>query len=624
MNESKKPKTFWEKHGKTLGFWLLAFGIIATFFALTGPGDDKQKKDFRYTDFIQIVQEGKIENIIVEPQNAYYRVTGKFIDAMNQAGKIVKGTKFSYVFRNQAKFENLELEEFLNKCNIKFITKVKSDNLGGILGWVLIIGFFFLVMAFFQKKQKKIIDEQSNFKKTDSFTSANTKEKIGEKVTFANVAGLKEAKEELKEIIDFLKNPTHFSRLGGKVPRGVLIAGPTGSGKTLLARAVAGEANANFFSMAGSEFVEMFVGVGAGRVRDLFSRARKSPPAIIFIDEIDAVGRHRGAGLGGGHDEREQTLNQILVEMDGFEQHEGIIILAATNRPDMLDKAILRPGRFDRKVYTNLPDIEDREEIFKVHTKNKPLAKNVDLKVLARGTPMFSGADIANLVNEAALRAARKTKNEIEMEDMEWAKDKVLMGTEKKMIMSPEEKRIIAYHEVGHALVSLHLPNTDPLHKISIIPRGEALGITLQLPLADKHFYSKEDLETKLAIFMGGRAAEEIFFNQLTSGASNDIEVATGIAQKMVRDFGMSDLGPLSFGKKEGEIFLGRDFVQAQDYSEATAHKIDEEVKRLIDNAYQKAKEILEKHRDQAEKLVKLLLEKETLDGNEVKQLLNI
>lgn len=469
-----------------------------------------------------------------------------------------------------------------------------------------------------------MIDKQNNFKKTDSFTSANTQQKIGEKVTFANVAGLKEAKEELKEIIDFLKNPTKFSKLGGKVPRGVLIAGPTGSGKTLLARAVAGEASANFFSMAGSEFVEMFVGVGAGRVRDLFSRARKNPPAIIFIDEIDAVGRSRGAGLGGGHDEREQTLNQILVEMDGFEQHQGIIILAATNRPDMLDKAILRPGRFDRKVYTNLPDIEDREEIFKVHTQNKPLAKNVDLKILARGTPMFSGADIANLVNEAALRAARKIKNEIEMEDMEWAKDKVLMGTEKKMIMSPEEKRIIAYHEVGHAMVNLHLPNTDPLHKISIIPRGETLGITLQLPLADKHIYSKEDLETKLAIFMGGRAAEKIFFNQLTSGASNDIEVATGIAQKMVRDFGMSDLGPLSFGKKEGEIFLGRDFVQAQDYSEDTARKIDEEVKRLIDGAYQKAKDIVEKNKDKAEKLVKLLLEKETLDGTEVKKLLNI
>jgi len=618
-DDKKKPDSFLKKCkqiAKKLGPWFIVACIIVVLMSLLSSDKSAQQPNFGYNDFIKTVKNHEILQLTIEPQDNTYKLEGKLAYNNNM--------KFSILVLKENKFDGLDLSTFLNQYDIKFITKVKSGNLGGILGWVLIIGFFFLIMTFFQKKQKKIIDEQNNFKKTDGFTSANTKEKIGEKVTFANVAGLKEAKEELKEIIDFLKNPTNFSRLGGKVPRGVLIAGPTGSGKTLLARAVAGEADANFFSMAGSEFVEMFVGVGAGRARDLFSRARKNPPAIIFIDEIDAVGRHRGAGLGGGHDEREQTLNQILVEMDGFEQHEGIIILAATNRPDMLDKAILRPGRFDRKVYTNLPDIEDREEIFKVHTKNKPLAKNVDLKVLARGTPMFSGADIANLVNEAALRAARKIKNEIEMEDMEWAKDKVIMGTEKKMIMSPEEKRIIAYHEVGHAMITLHLPNTDPLHKISIIPRGEALGITLQLPLADKHFYSKEDLETKLAIFMGGRAAEEIFFNQLTSGASNDIEVATGIAQKMVRDFGMSDLGPLSFGKKEGEIFLGRDFVQAQDYSEATAHKIDEEVKILINNAYQKAKEILEKHRDQAEKLVKLLLEKETLDGNEVKQLLNI
>ncbi|HEY5162021.1 MAG TPA: ATP-dependent zinc metalloprotease FtsH [Terriglobales bacterium] len=443
------------------------------------------------------------------------------------------------------------------------------------------------------------------------------------KVTFKDVAGVDEAKEELKEIIEFLREAQKFQKLGGRIPKGVLLVGSPGTGKTLLARAVAGEANVPFFSISGSDFVEMFVGVGASRVRDLFEQGKKNAPCIIFIDEIDAVGRHRGAGLGGGHDEREQTLNQLLVEMDGFESNEGVILIAATNRPDVLDPALLRPGRFDRRVVVARPDVRGREEILRVHTRKVPLAEDVDLSVLARGTPGFSGADLANMVNEAALNAARQNRKAVMMYDFETAKDKVLMGAERKsMLMSEEEKRVTAYHEGGHALVAAMREESDPLHKVTIIPRGMALGVTMQLPIDDKHTYRKPYLETRLAIMMGGRVAEELFLNTMTTGAGNDIEQATELARKMVCEFGMSDLGPLSFGKKEEQIFLGREISQHRDYSEATAMKIDEEVRRFIDTGYKSAVDILSSHRDALSRIAMALLEREVLDALEVQMLI--
>jgi cell division protease FtsH len=440
------------------------------------------------------------------------------------------------------------------------------------------------------------------------------------KVTFKDVAGVEEAKEELKEIIEFLREAQKFQKLGGRIPKGVLLVGPPGTGKTLLARAVAGEANVPFFSISGSDFVEMFVGVGASRVRDLFEQGKKNAPCIIFIDEIDAVGRHRGAGLGGGHDEREQTLNQLLVEMDGFESNEGVILMAATNRPDVLDPALLRPGRFDRRVVVSRPDVRGREEILRVHTRKIPLADDVDLSVLARGTPGFSGADLANMVNEAALAAARQNRKAVLMYDFELAKDKVLMGVERKsLLLSEDEKKVTAYHEAGHALVAAKLPNSDPLHKVTIIPRGMALGVTMQLPIDDKHNYTKEYLETEIAIMMGGRIAEEMFLNQMSTGAGNDIERATEMARKMVCEFGMSDLGPLTFGKKEEQIFLGREIAQHRDYSEATAVKIDEEVRRMIGKGYDTAKSILGGNHDTLVRIALALLDREVLDANEIK-----
>jgi cell division protease FtsH len=443
------------------------------------------------------------------------------------------------------------------------------------------------------------------------------------KVTFKDVAGVDEAKEELREIIEFLREAQKFQKLGGRIPKGVLLVGPPGTGKTLLARAVAGEANVPFFSISGSDFVEMFVGVGASRVRDLFEQGKKNAPCIIFIDEIDAVGRHRGAGLGGGHDEREQTLNQLLVEMDGFESNDGVILMAATNRPDVLDPALLRPGRFDRRVVVNRPDVRGREEILRVHTRKIPLADDVDLSVLARGTPGFSGADLANMVNEAALGAARQNRKAVLMYDFEIAKDKVLMGVERKsLLLSEAEKKVTAYHEAGHALVAAKLPNSDPLHKVTIIPRGMALGVTMQLPIDDKHNYTKEYLETEIAIMMGGRIAEEMFLNQMSTGAGNDIERATEMARKMVCEFGMSSLGPLTFGKKEEQIFLGREIAQHRDYSEATAIKIDEEVRHLISQGYDTAKSILGGNHDTLIRIALALLEREVLDANEIKLLI--
>jgi cell division protease FtsH len=445
-----------------------------------------------------------------------------------------------------------------------------------------------------------------------------------EKVTFDDVAGIEEAKEELEEIVDFLRDPKKFTRLGGRIPKGVLLVGSPGTGKTLLARAISGEADVPFFSISGSDFVEMFVGVGASRVRDLFAQGLKNAPCIIFIDEIDAVGRHRGAGLGGGHDEREQTLNQLLVEMDGFESNEGVILIAATNRPDVLDPALLRPGRFDRQVVVPIPDLKGREGILKVHLKQRIVGDNVDVTILARGTPGFTGADLENMTNEAALLAARRGKDKVEMQEFEDAKDKVLMGTERRsMIIGDEEKKNTAYHESGHTLVAKLLPGADPIHKVTIIPRGRALGLTQQLPMDEKHTHSKEYLLNNITIFMGGRVAEELVLNIQTTGAGNDIERASDLARRMICDYGMSDdLGPLSFGKADEQIFLGREIAQHRDYSEATAEKIDAEVKRIVTDSYDRAAQLIKDHMETLHKMANALLEKETLSGEDLDKIM--
>jgi cell division protease FtsH len=489
-----------------------------------------------------------------------------------------------------------------------------------LMFWAPLLVFVVLWFVFMRQAQM-------GGNKAMSFGKARAKGLSGsaKRTTFADVAGCDEAKEELKEIVEFLKDPAKFLKLGGKIPKGVLLMGPPGTGKTLLARAIAGEAKVQFFSISGSDFVEMFVGVGASRVRDLFEQAKKSAPCIVFIDEIDAVGRHRGAGLGGGHDEREQTLNQLLVEMDGFEGNEGVILVAATNRPDVLDPALLRPGRFDRRVVVDRPDVKGRFEILKVHTADKiPLSPDVDLEVLARGTPGFSGADLANLCNEAALTAARGNKKWVEMHDFENAKDKVYMGTERRsLVMTDEDKRITAYHEAGHTVVAAVVPQSDPLHKVTIIPRGRALGVTWQLPLKDRYNTTREYMESRIAIAMGGRIAEEIFFNQLSTGASNDIQQATDMAKSMVMEYGMSDkLGPLNFGGGQHEIFLGRDFTQHREISEDTARMIDSEVHEFVMRNYRKAKAAIESHRDQLVAIAEALLVRETLDGNDIEILM--
>ncbi len=482
------------------------------------------------------------------------------------------------------------------------------------LPFLLIVGFWIFMMRQMQAGGNKAL----SFGKSRARLLSMQQKKI----TFKDVAGVDEAKEELKEIIEFLREAQKFQKLGGRIPKGVLLVGPPGTGKTLLARAVAGEANVPFFSISGSDFVEMFVGVGASRVRDLFEQGKKNAPCIIFIDEIDAVGRHRGAGLGGGHDEREQTLNQLLVEMDGFESNDGVILVAATNRPDVLDPALLRPGRFDRRVVVGRPDVRGREEILRVHTRKIPLSEDVELGVLARGTPGFSGADLANMVNEAALNAARYNRKSVTMYDFEAAKDKVLMGAERKsMLLTDDEKKVTAYHEAGHALVAAKMPHSDPLHKVTIIPRGMALGVTMQLPETDKHNYTKDYLTTQIAILMGGRIAEEIFLNQMSTGAGNDIERATELARRMVCEFGMSELGPLTFGKKEEQIFLGREISQHRDYSEDTAIQIDQQVRALISSGYDTARNILQDDRETLIRIAVALLEREVLDANELKLL---
>ncbi|MEO0294659.1 MAG: ATP-dependent zinc metalloprotease FtsH, partial [candidate division WOR-3 bacterium] len=514
-----------------------------------------------------------------------------------------------------------DILDFLVKKKVEVETKVKSpfiDILLGYLPWLLIfLGIWFL---FFRQIQ-------AGNSKAFSFIKVRAKLITDKKpdVTFNDVAGCDEAKEELKEVVEFLKSPQKFQKLGAKIPKGVLLVGPPGTGKTLLARAVAGEAGVPFLSISGSDFVELFVGVGAARVRDLFEQARKNAPCIIFIDEIDAVGRLRGAGLGGGHDEREQTLNQILVEMDGFDPREGIIVMAATNRPDILDPALLRPGRFDRRIVLPIPDVKGREEIIKIHARNKPLGEDVDFGVIAKGTPGFSGADLANLVNEAALLAARKGKEKITMEDFEEAKDKILMGVARKsMVLSQREREQVAYHESGHAILSVLLPNADPIHKVTIIPRGQALGVTQQLPKDDRHIYPKEYLLDQLTVLMGGRVAEKIVFNTLSTGAANDIEMATQIARKMVGEWGMSEkIGPVSFAKQDEEIFLGRELSLKRGISEKISEMIDEEVKRIVEEAEKRAEEILRSKVNALHKLAQVLLEKEVLDSEEVKKIVN-
>ncbi|MEJ5262143.1 MAG: ATP-dependent zinc metalloprotease FtsH [Ignavibacterium sp.] len=510
----------------------------------------------------------------------------------------------------EAKWRELGIQYTFEKDSTEWLNIII-----GFLPWILIIAIWIIIM-------RRMQGQGGGTRGIFSFGKSKAKliTPSNKRVTFKDVAGADEAKLELQEIIEFLKEPSKFQKLGGKIPRGVLLLGPPGTGKTLLARAVAGEAGVPFFSISGADFVEMFVGVGASRVRDLFDQGKRHAPCIIFIDEIDAVGRHRGAGLGGGHDEREQTLNQLLVEMDGFEQNSGVIIIAATNRPDVLDPALLRPGRFDRQVVVDRPDVKGREGILKVHTRNIPLGDDVDLEILAKGTPGLAGAELANLVNEAALLAARKNKKKVEMSDFEEAKDKVMMGMERKsLIISEEEKKTTAYHEIGHVLVARMIPEADPVHKVTIIPRGRALGVTSYLPIDEKHTYSKEYLEAMITYALGGRAAEKLIFNHYTTGAGNDIEKATSIARKMVCEWGMSEkLGPLAYGAKEEEIFLGREIQRHKDYSEKTAQEIDEEVKSIIRKAEQRAETILKENIDLLHKLSKELLEREILDGDEI------
>jgi cell division protease FtsH len=587
---------------KNLALWLVISLIMILLFNLFNKPKPTQEK-LNYSDFITAVDAGKITSVLIQGDD----ISGKFTD-----GKEFKSYKPS----------DAKLSETLLAKNITVIAKPEEEKFSWFsifISWfplILLVG----VWIFFMRQMQAGGGKAMAFGKSRAKLLTETQGKI----TFEDVAGVDEAKEELEEIIQFLKDPKKFTKLGGRIPKGVLLVGPPGTGKTLLARAIAGEAGVPFFSISGSDFVEMFVGVGASRVRDLFVQGKKSAPCIIFIDEIDAVGRHRGAGLGGGHDEREQTLNQLLVEMDGFESNEGVILIAATNRPDVLDPALLRPGRFDRQVVVPRPDVKGREAILKVHTKKTPLASAVDLAVIARGTPGFSGADLSNVVNEAALLAARKDKNSVEMQDFDDAKDKVLMGVERRsMVISDEEKKNTAYHEAGHTLVAKLTPGTDPVHKVSIIPRGRALGVTMQLPIEDKHSYSRESLLDRISVLMGGRAAEEIIFSTMTTGAGNDIERATEIARKMVCEWGMSPkLGPVSFGKKDEQIFLGREMATHKNYSEATAIEIDEEIRRIVDENYNRVLQLLSSNVDTLHRLSAELIEKENLSGDEVDRII--
>jgi cell division protease FtsH len=571
--------------------------VILLFNMFNHPSQSKQETS--YSEFIAAVSDGEVNQVTIQGNDIY--------------GKYKDGTAFRTFVPNDP-----DLIRVLRDKGVQITAKAAEESpwfMTILISWFPML-LLIAVWIFFMRQMQAGGGKAMSFGKSRARLVSDS----ARKVTFEDVAGIEEAKEELEEIIEFLRDPKKFTKLGGRIPKGVLLVGAPGTGKTLLARAIAGEAEVPFFNISGSDFVEMFVGVGASRVRDLFVQGKKHAPCIIFIDEIDAVGRHRGAGLGGGHDEREQTLNQLLVEMDGFESNDGVILISATNRPDVLDPALLRPGRFDRQVVVPLPDLRGREGILMVHVRHTPLSSDVDLRVVARGTPGFSGADLENLVNEAALLAARLNKEMVEMIDVERAKDKVLMGTERKsMIMSEKEKRNTAFHEVGHALVSKFLPGTDPVHKVSIIPRGRALGMTMTLPIEDRYSYDEDYMKNTLAKLMGGRVAEELVFNHKTSGASDDIEKATTIARKMVTVYGMSDsMGPIAFGQKEEAIFLGREIAQHRDYSEKTAIRIDEEVQRIVDEAYSTAKGILREHEDLLHKIAETLIEKETLDGKEI------
>jgi cell division protease FtsH len=583
---------------KHIALWLVLALVFLVIFSVFSKQHGRDP-EIVFSEFMSSVDRGEVQEVVIQGHSIQ--------------GKYKSGERFRTFAPNDP-----DLVKSLREKNVKIAAKPEEDSpwyMVLLLNWfpmLLLIG----VWIFFMRQMQVGGGKAMSFGKSRAKLLTENQHRV----TFSDVAGVDEAKDDLQEIIAFLKDPKKFTKLGGRIPKGCLLVGPPGTGKTLLARAIAGEAGVPFFSISGSDFVEMFVGVGASRVRDLFVQGKKNAPCIIFIDEIDAVGRHRGAGLGGGHDEREQTLNQLLVEMDGFEANEGVILIAATNRPDVLDPALLRPGRFDRRVVVPRPDVKGREGILQVHTRKVPLAKDVDVAVLARATPGFAGADLENLVNEAALLAARSNKEKVDMIDFELAKDKVMMGAERRsMIISDEEKRNTAFHEAGHALVAKLLPGTDPIHKVTIIPRGMALGLTQQLPIDEKHTYPKEYLLNNLVILFGGRCAEELVLNHMTTGAGNDIEKATDLAHRMVCEWGMSEkLGPMTFGKKEEEIFLGRDFTQTADYSENTAIEIDAEVRRIIQESYNRAKALLQANLRLLHKVAETLLEKEVLDGSEI------
>ena len=598
MTQKKKP----EKAYKNILFWIATGAIIIILWSLWQPSSTSDK-EITFSQFMTAVEKNEVQEVTI---------TGSQLE-----GKFISGDPFKSISPEQYN----DLVKILREHNVIITVKDSSRSpwYSYLFTWFPII-LLILFWVFFMRQM------QSGGNKALSFGKSRAKLFSGlqKKVTFKDVAGVEEAKEELSEIIGFLKDPKKFQKLGGRIPKGVLLVGAPGTGKTLLARAVAGEADVSFFSISGSDFVEMFVGVGASRVRDLFDQGKKKAPCLIFIDEIDAVGRHRGAGLGGGHDEREQTLNQLLVEMDGFDANEGIILIAATNRPDILDNALLRPGRFDRRIVVNMPDVKGREEILKVHIKNIPLDKNVDLKVLARSTPGFSGADLANLINEGALLAARFSKTKVNMKDLEASKDKVLMGVERKsMIISDEEKKSTAYHEAGHALVAALIPEADPIHKVTIIPRGMALGLTQQLPIDDRYTYSRKYLEAQLSVLMAGRIAEIIALNKITTGAANDFEKATDIARKMVCQYGMSDLGPLSYGNNDELVFLGKELTTQKNFSEKTSELIDDEVKKIVTRNYERSEHLLKKYSPELRKTAEALLEKEILSSDDIDALIN-
>jgi len=588
---------------KNIALWMLITLVMILLFNYYKSGEASRERPYIiYSQFLDYVKAGKVARVTLQGEE----ITGELADHKP--------------FKTTAPRDG-DLIKQLRDQRVEINVKPREDTpwyTSLLVSWLPMI-FLVGIWIFFMRQMQASGGKAMSFGKSrHRLMTENTV-----KITFADVAGIEEAKEEVREIIDFLKDPKKFTRLGGRIPKGVLLVGPPGTGKTLLARAIAGEAGVPFFSISGSDFVEMFVGVGAARVRDLFIQGKKQAPCIIFIDEIDAVGRHRGAGLGGGHDEREQTLNQLLVEMDGFEANDGVILIAATNRPDVLDPALLRPGRFDRQVVVPFPDLRGREAILQVHTRRTPMADSVDLSVLARGTPGFSGADLENLVNEAALLAARSNKDLISMEDFEQAKDKVLMGTERKsLVLSDQERRNTAYHESGHALVARLIPGTDPIHKVTIIPRGRALGLTQQLPLDERHTYSKEYLLSTLTVLLGGRAAEELVFQHVTTGAGNDLERATELARKMVCNWGMSEeLGPVTFGKQAEHIFLGREFAQSKDFSEETARAIDAAIKNLVLSSHKRAHKLLSGQRALLQAMAQALLEKETLDAPEIDRL---